>query len=297
MCEVAVKDEKEYTPRKRKVKLPLVCDEWLNEFPKLITMVKWSRPVLVTKYKGLGRKPCPEGGYVEYKVNPGFPMRPKIPGLLGPPVTLEDTDMTMEETAEILNIIFKPKDWQEGDRKWHQEVSPVPANRNDVLHLTEELNVRLVRSDARPRGICSIRQYLFSQCFDEIIRQVTVNCAERGILLCNIRDELSLTLKTYAELVDYAISFGLRKVEESKQEEDELRQEYARLQAKKKALEEENQEGKMKMAKMSRCYRDQRKSTEATRNLRLAYLQRSNDQFFYMLDNIGMDKKLFFHLM
>jgi dynein light intermediate chain len=297
MCEVAVKDDKKYTPRKKKEKPPLVCEDWLNEFPKLITMVKWSRPALLTKFRGLGRKPSPEGGYVEYKVDPGFPMRPKIPGLLGPPVTLEDTDTTIEETAEILNIIFKPKKWQEGERKWHQEVSPLPAKRADVIHLTEELNVRLLRSDARPRGICSIRQYLFSQCFDEIIRQVTVNCAERGILLCNIRDELMLTLKTYQQLVDYAIGFGLQKVEEAKQEEEELRREYEALLARKKALEAQNQEGKLKMARMSRRYRDQRKSTEATRNLRLAYVQRSNDQFFYMLDNIGMDKKLFFHLM
>jgi len=41
---------------------------------------------------------------------------------------------------------------------------------------------------ARPEGICPIKQYLFSQAFDEIIRQVTLDCPERGLMLMRVRD-------------------------------------------------------------------------------------------------------------
>lgn len=35
---------------------------------------------------------------------------------------------------------------------------------------------------ARESGICPVREELFSQCFDEIIRQVTLDNPERGII-------------------------------------------------------------------------------------------------------------------
>ena len=31
---------------------------------------------------------------------------------------------------------------------------------------------------------------MYAQCFDELIRQVTINCAERGLLLLRVRDAL-----------------------------------------------------------------------------------------------------------
>lgn len=50
---------------------------------------------------------------------------------------------------------------------------------------------------ARETGICPIREELYAQCFDELIRQVTINCAERGLLLLRVRDELRMTIAAY----------------------------------------------------------------------------------------------------
>lgn len=46
----------------------------------------------------------------------------------------------------------------------------------------------------RDSGICSIREELHRQCFDEIIRQVTIDSPERGMLLMRVRDELYMTI-------------------------------------------------------------------------------------------------------
>lgn len=46
---------------------------------------------------------------------------------------------------------------------------------------------------------------------DEIIRQVTVNCAERGLLLLRVRDEIKMTLAAYQTLYQSSIAFGMRK--------------------------------------------------------------------------------------
>ena len=50
---------------------------------------------------------------------------------------------------------------------------------------------------ARESGICPGREELFSQCFDEIIRQVTLNLPERGLLLLRVRDEIMMTIAAY----------------------------------------------------------------------------------------------------
>ena len=45
--------------------------------------------------------------------------------------------------------------------------------------------------------MCWVRRELYSQCFDELIRQSTINCAERGLLMLRVRDELKMTLMAY----------------------------------------------------------------------------------------------------
>lgn len=46
---------------------------------------------------------------------------------------------------------------------------------------------------------------------DELIRQITINCAERGLLLLRVRDELKMTLAAYQTLYQSSIAFGMRK--------------------------------------------------------------------------------------
>ncbi len=50
---------------------------------------------------------------------------------------------------------------------------------------------------ARETGICPVREELYSQCLDELIRQVTISCAERGLLLLRVRDEMRVTIAAY----------------------------------------------------------------------------------------------------
>lgn len=46
---------------------------------------------------------------------------------------------------------------------------------------------------------------------DEIIRQVTINCAERGLLLLRVRDELRMTVASFQSLYESSIGYGMRK--------------------------------------------------------------------------------------
>ncbi|KAK9496979.1 hypothetical protein O3M35_012837 [Rhynocoris fuscipes] len=78
-----------------------------------------------------------------------------------------------------------------------QQVSSEPATRAETVKLGEALDTRLQQRNAREVGMCAIRRELYTQAFDEIIRQVTINCAERGLLLLRIRDEMNMSLNAY----------------------------------------------------------------------------------------------------
>lgn len=63
------------------------------------------------------------------------------------------------------------------------------------------------------RGHCSLCSFLA----DELIRQTTVSCAERGLLLLRVRDELQLTLSAYQALYESSVAFGVRKALQAEQ--------------------------------------------------------------------------------
>ena len=54
-------------------------------------------------------------------------------------------------------------------------------------------------------------------CLDELIRQVTINCAERGLLLLRVRDEIRMTIAAYQTLYESSVAFGMRKALQAEQ--------------------------------------------------------------------------------
>ena len=108
------------------------------------------------------------------------------------PLATEKGGTTRNE--DYLNSILPPREYTEGGQLWVRYVSPTPATRVNVINLQDELDDLLQSRQARETGICPIREELYSQCFDELIRQITINCAERGFLLVRVRDEIKMTI-------------------------------------------------------------------------------------------------------
>ena len=66
-------------------------------------------------------------------------------------------------------------------------------------------------SQAHETGLCPVREDLYTQAFDELIRQVTMDGPERGLLLLRVRDEIRMTVDAYKTLYDSSVTFGVRK--------------------------------------------------------------------------------------
>ncbi|CAI2379160.1 unnamed protein product [Moneuplotes crassus] len=148
-------------------------------------------------------------------------------------VSTPSTDDSTSKNEDYLNSLLPPKETMEDGQLWVQYVSPSPATKMDVISLQDELDKRLMQRQARESGICPIREELYSQAFDELIRQITINCAERGFLLARVKEEIKMTIQAYQTLFESSIAFGMRKSLQSEQR-------TAEMHIKIEKLEEEN---------------------------------------------------------
>ena len=121
--------------------------------------------------------------------------------------SIDSTDYSLKDT---LNKILPPKKVKIGDQMWVQYVSCNPVTRAEVVNLYDNLKRHLELDGARMNGVCTIREKLYDECFHELIRQITINCLERGILLMRIKNETAMTINTYKILYESCITYGMR---------------------------------------------------------------------------------------
>ena len=115
------------------------------------------------------------------------------------------------QADQVLDLLFPPAPAPDAPGMGYR-VSTQPASGLDVIALQEQQEVRLRLRSARLEGVCTQRRDVYSQCFAEVIRQVAVECPERGLLLSRVRDEIDATVDAYKSLADTASSLSMRKV-------------------------------------------------------------------------------------
>jgi len=169
------------------------------------SLVKYHSPILVSiaNAKGKINNPATTATATTNNTTTKTATVKKTPAVVEKPATTQ--------TEDILNSILPPREWTEDGQLWIQYVSSTPATRLDVVNLQELLDHQLQSRQARETGICPIREELYAQCFDELIRQITINCAERGLLLLRVRDEARMTITAFETLYESSIAYGVRK--------------------------------------------------------------------------------------
>ena len=123
-----------------------------------------------------------------------------------------------------------------------------------------------------------MREELYAQCFDELIRQVTINCAERGLLLLRARDELRMTIAAYQTLYESSVAFGMRKALQTEQGKVEMEQRIQQLEAENKELERQVNEMKLKCEAIEKRENERRQAEEKKHKEEVEYLTRHSKQ-------------------
>ncbi|NXT85731.1 IDLC protein, partial [Zapornia atra] len=202
-----------------------------------------------------------------------------------PPSRTPATVEAGKPPQELLNAILPPREWEEENQRWVQQVSSAPSTREDVVHLQEQLDLRLQQRQARETGICPVRRELYTQCFDELIRETTINCAERGLLLLRVRDEIQMTIAAYQTLYESSVAFGMRKALQAEQGKSDME--------KRVKLEEENRELKRRVSEeRAKCEavekreNEKRQLEEKQHTEEVQFLKQTNQQLKAQLESI-----------
>ncbi|CAH1400705.1 unnamed protein product [Nezara viridula] len=191
----------------------------------------------------------------------------------------------------ILNCIVKPRLYHYSNQLWKQEVSPEPATRTDVEKLSENLDARLADRQARESGLCPIRNQLYQEAFSELIRQVTVSCGERGILLLRVRDEMQMTLKAYQTLYESSIAFGIRKTLLAEEGKERMHEEIKTKKEEIQVFGEKLNAMQQKYTMMERRAEELREAEQRKHQEEIAFLKKTNAQLKAQLEAIIAPKK------
>ena len=197
-----------------------------------------------------------------------------------------DDDQDEQLTREVLDAMLPPRKTVENGQTLIQFVSIAPATRSDVVKLQTQLDSLLQQRKARNTGICPIRSELYAQCFDEIIRQITIDCSARGKLLVKVRDELRMTIQSYQSLYESAIAWGMRKVIRVEQLKDAIEEENQTLREEKRSLETKVGDLTAKIQFLEKNSVEVRKELEKQFAEEITVLKRQNAQIKAQLDNM-----------
>ena len=162
-----------------------------------------------------------------------------------------EPDPEKESLKNFLDAILPPKKVHEGGLIFYHFVSCDSAIVNDILKLHKNLQNQMKVRGAKESGICPIREELYNECFEEIIRQVTINCLQRGDLLNTIKLEMNYEINYYRQLYESLIAFSLRKVLQEKKKKIMLENKREKLKKEIEELQNEiNEKNKMLKQRM-----------------------------------------------
>ena len=195
------------------------------------------------------------------------------------------------QLVETLNSMFPPKQWEEDGHRYIQYVSSEPATREKSRDLFKALDQKLKERRAKEKGICPVRQELYSQCFDEIIRQVTIDNTERGLLLLKVRDEIKMSIASYQILYESAILYGIRKQLQSEDAREELKKTLEEKE--KKTIELTNKKIALenKLQSLKKHFAERKEIEASKREKDLNFLNQQKESLDKIIRNISQSIK------
>ena len=174
---------------------------------------------------------------------------------------------------DMMNAMLPAREWVEESGVWVQNVSKEPASRLDVISLQEKLDAKLSERKARESGICPVREELYTQCMDELIRQVALDGPERGLLTMRVRDELRMTIDAYKTLFASSVTFGIKKQLRAEEGLPALEAQVEAMVAENKQLELEAQELRSQLEIVEKREVERRATDEKRRKEEMDYLK------------------------
>ena len=189
----------------------------------------------------------------------------------------EKPDPEKESLKNFLDSILPPKKIIENDLIFYRFVSCDSAIVNDVIKLSHNLDNQLKIRGAKEKGICPIREELYFECFEELIREVTIVCMQRGDLLNRLKLEMNYTLNYYRKLYESLIASTIRKELIEKKKIIKLQNKYKSLEDEINDLENEINEKEQLFLKREKEENEKEEQANIDHNEAMKVLKFDND--------------------
>lgn len=200
--------------------------------------------------------------------------------------TSHSSSCSNSEVENILNTILPPKEFEEDGLVWKQQVSSKETVRKDVESLKGALDNLLIERQARDTGICQVRRELYAQCFDELIRQTTITCIERGLLLLRVRDEARMTLHAYMTLYESSTALGFKKSNNVEAGKEDMVRKIDNLVERNNKLKHEINNLRFKIQMTERKSKENREIDKKFKKEELNFFRRTNQQLKSQIEAI-----------
>merc|ERR1712129_550332 len=155
----------------------------------------------------------------------------------------------------------------------YKQVALSKPSRSNVILLQKLWDEQLQMGQARETGICAIREELNEEAFNELIREITINLPERGLLSLRIRDEAKMTIETYQILYQSSLSFGMRKCMQSQNDILQLSQQIDALKEKKLGLIAKLKESQIEKQNHEKIFNEQNQILQKKQNQEKEFLK------------------------
>ncbi|CAC9496554.1 Axonemal dynein light chain [Leishmania donovani] len=217
-------------------------------------------PVEAVGYGGGSREDSAKDG--EEKASDGAPT---------PPLSASTSRVLSSATAAAArSAASTPVMWRRAD--------VAHLSRLDVVLLYKHLERRCACESARPRGVvCPNRECIYNDGLRELIRQVTLLCPERGLLLDELARRMRQAIETYDVLLDSANQYAVRKSTE-RDLHQYLFAEKTDLETEVRRREHRVNEWRAKYAGLQKRFQEQQEADRKLHAEEIAYAKRANQQ-------------------
>jgi len=152
------------------------------------------------------------------------------------------------------------------------------------------LDKKLSERKARETGICPVREELYAQCLDELIRHVTLDGPERGLLLMRTRDEIRMTIDAFKTLFASSVTFGIKKQLRAEQGIPEFESQVSEMEAQKSQLELEVYELRSKLEIVEKREAERKTADDKRRKEELDFLKYQGQHLDSFLKQMNSNK-------
>lgn len=112
----------------------------------------------------------------------------------------------------VIDSFITPRRWVERESgvTWVQHASPFVSSRIEAAETQARLHQQLKAFQARTTGTSPIRSLLVAECMLEVLRQVTAECWERGLLLLHVHSERVAAQAAHRRLFESRVGHAFR---------------------------------------------------------------------------------------